>query len=82
MSHFEQILEDAYAATSELPAVQMFYINWKGVPKVVTVKPRKWFFGSTQWHPTPQYLMEAWDVEKGEMRVYAMEGIKGWMPQP
>ena len=68
--------------------VPILYTNWRGetavrkiVPHtrhpVVSGKPSLWF-GSTQWHPEPQWLLTAVDVEKGAVRDWALSGIKAW----
>ena len=32
-------------------------------------------FGSTQWHPEPQWLLQAWDVDKDAERDFALAGF-------
>jgi predicted DNA-binding transcriptional regulator YafY len=39
------------------------------------VYPRQVYFGSTEFHPEPQWLMEAFDEEKQAIRCFAMRDI-------
>lgn len=43
--------------------------------------PKKIWFGSTEWHKEPQWLMTAMDVEKNEIRDFAMKDIESWTSQ-
>jgi len=49
---------------------------------VRTVIPERVWFGSTEWHPEPQWLLEAFDIEKGERRSFAMADIRCWFCEP
>ena len=40
------------------------------VPCVIL--PERIWFGSTDWHPEPQWLMDAWDLDKGTIRSFAL----------
>ncbi len=65
-------------------AVQILYTNWRGetaLRKIVpwTASGRAPFrFGSTDWHPEPQWLLSAIDVEKDQCRDFALSGIRAW----
>jgi hypothetical protein len=39
--------------------------------------PRRVWFGSTDWHPEPQWFLKAMDTEKGEMRNFALKDFGG-----
>jgi hypothetical protein len=54
------------------PPLVFNYKNWCGESGVRRAFPIRTFFGSTEWHPAPGWLMEAWDVDKGALRVFAM----------
>ena len=47
------------------------YRNWRGQKDKRRVKPIRVWFGSTQWHPDPQWFLEAEDVDKSEVRDFA-----------
>jgi len=59
-------------------AVRILYTNYRGETGVRIIIPEKLFFGSTEWHPEPQWLLEALDVEKGEKRSFAMKDVRAW----
>lgn len=63
--------------------VRIDYTNWRGerasrliVPKVGGLR-----FVSNEWHRTPQWVIEAVDCEKGEDRMFALNGIHSWVPE-
>lgn len=58
--------------------VKILYTNWKGVTKVRTIIPKKIIFSSNKWHKEEQYLLEAFDVEKQDIRTFACKDIKSW----
>ena len=53
--------------------VTLTYTNWRGETAERTIIPARVWFGSTDWHPEPQWLLEAVDVEKGAMRDFALK---------
>ncbi|MEG9503908.1 MAG: hypothetical protein MIN69_18950 [Methylorubrum extorquens] len=66
-------------------AVPILYRNWRGLTAVRQIIPQTkegygshTWFGATDWHPAPQWLLHAVDVEKGEARDFAMAGVKAW----
>jgi len=54
------------------------YANWKGEESTRTVVPDKIWFGTTKWHPTPQYFLRAYDLDKRAWRDFAMKDIREW----
>ena len=58
--------------------VKIVYTNYRHQTAVRTIIPERVWFGSTEWHREPQWLLEALDVEKGERRSFAMADIKCW----
>lgn len=58
--------------------VQITYRNWKGVIGVRQITPINIWFGSTEWHKNPQWLLKAIDIEKKEERDFAMKDILSW----
>ena len=65
-----------------LPAeiIEIDYVNWRGQRSTRTIKPLRLVWGSNEWHPTPQWLVEAIDCEKGDVRGFALKGIRTWSP--
>lgn len=60
-----------------MDVVRFLYMNHKGVTALRTVRPIRLWFGSTCYHPDPQWLLECFDLDKLETRDYAMNGIRG-----
>lgn len=48
------------------------YINHRGEFSRRRARPVSYRYGSSDWHPNPQWLMMAIDVEKNEPREFAM----------
>lgn len=57
------------------------YTNWRGVRSMRLVAPIRIVFAATRWHPSLQYLLEAVDIEKGDVRLFAMRDVHDWFPQ-
>jgi len=51
------------------------YTNWRGEVADRAAIPVRVYHGATEYHPEPQWLMEAWDAEKQAMRVFAMRDM-------
>ena len=49
------------------------YVNWKGERSLRLILPDAISFGSTKWHPKPQWLLRAFDV-KTEDGKYELHG--------
>ena len=58
--------------------VKILYRNHRGIVAVRHIKVVKWYFGEVQWHPGHQWLLEATDLDKGEMRTFAMADVLAW----
>ena len=59
--------------------VQICYTNYRGETAIRAIVPKKLYFGCTEWHPEPQWLLEAFDVAKGEDRTFAVRSIRAWL---
>ncbi len=60
--------------------VTFTYTNYKGVTAKRRVRPIKLKFGSTEFHPKQQWLLDAWDCDKRSYRTFAMADIREWAP--
>ena len=60
-------------------AVRILYTNYRGETALRTIVPERIYFGSTQWHPEEQWLLEAEDSEKGVMRTFALKDVRAWV---
>jgi predicted DNA-binding transcriptional regulator YafY len=63
-------------------AVEIDYTNYRGRRSGRVVFPLHIWFGSDEYHADPQWLLDAFDVEKGAMRTFAMKDVHSWMPRP
>jgi predicted DNA-binding transcriptional regulator YafY len=62
------------------PVVTFEYTNHRGQTRQRKVIPVSIRFGSAEWHPDPQWLLEAFDLDKQSMRTFALLGISSWNP--
>lgn len=60
-------------ADPESRPVTLTYTNWKGETAQRTIIPRRVWWGSTEWHPEPQWLLTAFDVGKEAERDFALK---------
>lgn len=51
------------------------YKNWKGEVSERVIIPHHVWFGSTEYHPEPQWLVHAWDCEKRDHRDFALKDV-------
>jgi hypothetical protein len=58
--------------------VRILYTNWRGETAWRVIEPRTLYFGGTQHHLGSQWLLKAFDVDKGEERDFAMLNIYRW----
>ena len=54
------------------------YTNYLGVRAKRTILPHKLEFRTSEWHPEPQWILEALDCTKGQYRDFAMSMIHSW----
>jgi len=59
-----------------MKALEFEYTNWRGVRATRRVFPDAVRWGVTEWHPKPQWLMSAWDADKGVAREFAMKDME------
>lgn len=61
------------------PAVRIVYTNYRGETAIRLIVPERIHHGATEWHPEPQWLLDAFDVEKDATRSFAMKDIRAWL---
>lgn len=66
----------------DLPPIEFEYRNWRGEVRVRRARPVRMIYGSNEWHPQEQWMMEAVDAETLEMRTFALSGILRYLPDP
>lgn len=63
---------------NEDEVVSIKYTNYRGITDYRRILPVRMWFGSTEWHKKDQWLLEATDLNKGEIRHFAMADILEW----
>ena len=56
--------------------IRFEYRNWQGVVATRTARVVSLSYGSTEWHPSPQWVLRAIDLEKKAMRLFALSDMK------
>lgn len=57
--------------------VTLTYTNYRGETSERTIVPKRIWFGATEWHPEPQWLLTDFDFEKGADRDFALKDFGG-----
>ncbi|TAL51163.1 hypothetical protein EPN81_00685 [Patescibacteria group bacterium] len=60
--------------------VEILYTNYRNETALRRIVPRAIRFGSSDWHPEPQWLLDAYDLQKNAERSFAMSDIQSWQP--
>lgn len=58
--------------------VKIDYTNWKGERGIREIVPYQIVFDSNKFHEEPQWLLEAFDIKKKDIRTFAMKNIHSW----
>lgn len=58
--------------------VRILYTNHRGETRIRHILPERLYFGCTDWHPEPQWLLDAFDIDKNALRSFAMKDIQTW----
>lgn len=62
--------------------VEIDYTNYQGKRERRYIIPvRLYFSTNNQWHPEPQYILEAYDINKRANRDFAMSKVHAWNDQ-
>lgn len=61
--------------------VKIDYTNWRGERAERLIRPIEgsFRFDCNEWHPDPQWLFDAIDMDRGLRRCFAMGGVHGWV---
>lgn len=55
------------------------YTNWKGIRAIRRVFPQEIYWSEgNEWHPEPQWILRAFDLDKNEQRDFAIKDINGF----
>src|SRR5690349_10917823 len=58
------------------------YTNYRGETADRRIVPICIRFGSTEWHPEEQWLLEAFDLDRNAPRAFALKDVLEWRPRP
>jgi hypothetical protein len=58
--------------------VEIDYTNHRGVRAMRRIRPLEFHFGTSPYHPEPQFLIEAIDLDKGGHRTFAAKDVHDW----
>jgi predicted DNA-binding transcriptional regulator YafY len=59
-------------------AIEILYTNYRGETARRKIIPSSLRFGATEYHPQPQWLLDAFDLEKQADRTFAVLDIQEW----
>lgn len=58
--------------------VAIRYTNYRGETAVRRIIPMEICYKSTVWHPEPQWVLEAFDIDKDAHRSFALKDVIEW----
>lgn len=64
--------------TDIIEAVDVLYTNHRGETTWRRIIPIQLFYGTSNYHKTPQWLLQVTDVDKGLHRTLALSDIHCW----
>jgi hypothetical protein len=64
------------------PKAVIDYLNHRNSQRPRTILPLLVRWGSTEWHPEPGWILEAYDFEKHAQRSFACKNIIKWKDLP
>jgi predicted DNA-binding transcriptional regulator YafY len=62
----------------EIVRARIVYTNHRGATELRCIVPARVYYGATTWHPEPQWLLVAWDDDRGAVRTFALRDVHGW----
>lgn len=71
-SDYHSRLRSAFQPAPPEP-ITLTYTNWRGETAARTLIPLYVWFGATEWHPSPQWLLRATDTAKAAERDFALK---------
>lgn len=69
-------LIDIRALPDPKALVTVIYTNYRGEIAVRRIRPMRVYFGATEYHPEPQWLVEAMDIDKEAIRIFALRDMR------
>ncbi|MEO1989664.1 MAG: hypothetical protein ABGX47_23900 [Martelella sp.] len=75
---FRVVIEESVAWLGRLPEPPFVapYTNWRGETAIRRLRPIGVKFMATEWHREPQWILEAFDYDRQEMRGFALKDFR------
>jgi predicted DNA-binding transcriptional regulator YafY len=58
--------------------VTILYTNYRGETAYRRIVPKGLRFAATEWHPEPQWLLDALDLDRGAERSFTLKDVREW----
>lgn len=71
-----KFLREGRPPSQEAEAMTVRYTNYRGEESVRRIAPQRYWYGSTKWHPQPQWLVDALDVDRNVVRSFALRDMQ------
>ncbi len=55
--------------------IEFDYVNWKGLKSRRRMEVGELHYGSNEFHPEPQWLLDGYDLDKKAPRMFAMKDM-------
>lgn len=76
---YQVLRDDLGAADSPPPTprepLTVTYTNYAGKTAERHIVPERLWYGTTEWHPGPGWLLDAFDIDKHERRSFSLSGF-------
>jgi hypothetical protein len=66
-------LTHKFSPEEESRTLELIYRNWKNEVEPRKIIPISLRYGTTEWHPKPQWLLKAIDTKTGKIREFALQ---------
>ena len=64
--------------SNDTPSIAILYVNHRGVKALRQIVPNRMWYGTTTWHPSEQWFLDAFDIERQAFRSFAIADILEW----
>lgn len=75
-------VEEIATKLAKATPLRFRYRNWEGKVADRSVRPKRIFFGKSEWHPDPQFMLLAHDLDRDAERCFALQDILEFLPPP
>lgn len=70
-----RVSEFAQAEGLHHQVIEFDYVNWRGEAARRQVKPMTVRWGTSDWYKEPQWLLSCWDLERKDVREFALANM-------